>query len=107
LKHAPDGARNSRAAGIRPRSVEACIVPTLIVTLDEVLMEAVSAEATRRSVSPEQAAADMIALRAYEAAHGPVTEEELGDLDAAIAGADRGEFASDAELEMFLRQHGA
>jgi hypothetical protein len=80
---------------------------TITLTLDDALMADVVAEAKRRSISVEQAAADMIALKAYEAKHGPVDPDHLAELDEAIAEADRGEFASDEEVQAFFKRHGA
>jgi predicted transcriptional regulator len=72
------------------------------VTLENELAERLEADARRRGISLDQAAADHFFRLAYEAKHGPVSEDDLADLDAAIADADSGEFASDEEAEAFF-----
>lgn len=79
---------------------------TITLTLGDELMADVVAEAKRRSITVEQAAADMIALKAYEAKYGPVDPQDLDDIDEGLAELERGEHASDEEIAAFFRKHG-
>ena len=79
---------------------------TITVTLGDELMADVIAEAKRRSISVEQAAADMIALRAYEAEHGPIEASDLAALDQGLAELARGERADPVKLAAFFKKHG-
>lgn len=72
---------------------------SLTLSLDDESLTALNAEARRRGVSLEAAAADLIVRRIYEAKHGPVSEGDLAELDAAIFDADAGDFATDAEVK--------
>jgi hypothetical protein len=72
---------------------------TLNLSLDDESFFALASEAARRGVSMEVAAGDLIVRRIYESKHGPVSEDDLAELDAAIADADAGDFATDAEVQ--------
>ena len=72
---------------------------TLNLSLDDESFSALASEAARRGVSLEVAAGDLIVRRIYEAKHGPVSEDDITELDAAIADANADDFATDAEVQ--------
>lgn len=80
---------------------------TLTVTVEDALFERVAADARRRGVGEEQAASDLLHRRLWEAQHGPIADEDLAELDAAMIEADRGEFAADGEVDAFFSRYGA
>lgn len=80
---------------------------TITLTLDDEVFQELEVAAKKRGISPAQAASEDIHRRAYEAKHGQVSDDDLAELDAAVAEADRGEFASDEEVDAFFRKYRA
>ncbi|NWG54942.1 MAG: hypothetical protein HXY28_14620 [Hydrogenophilaceae bacterium] len=80
---------------------------TLAIEVEDALAAKLEEDARRRGISLSQAYADHVHLLAYEALHGTVSEEELAELDEAMAEDDRGDHASDAEMKELFRKYGA
>ena len=75
---------------------------TLTLSLDDESLTALTSEAKKRGVPLETAAADLLVRRIYEAKHGPVSDDDLTEIDAAITDADAADFATDAEVQSAL-----